>query len=380
MIQLDLDHAEIERRKQLRRDLWDYRPVDHIPIVFWLTPSAGYTVREQRESTEIQFKVNVEAIKRSLRLLPDDYIPFAFVTAGYMTIATMFGMEVHWSSDPSQPPGVDGHLIHDLEQVYSLPRPGLEAGLMPENIRRLRYHAANLPPDVYLTGIDSGGPLNSCKDLLDTNLLYLAFYDNPQAMHHLLKLVTGVQLELYHAVVEAAGGIQRMTGIDFSPDWAPEKYKSFVSDDICATIGPELFQEFSIPYNNRLYRPWGSGLLHNCGPNPAKGVYLNHDPKLKGLNCSYRFSHQEFPEFRHIFAGWGIIQAMFDYGETPEEMLAQFRYMMESLAPDTIGIPMCIIDDTWSDSDITGLYWEMRKVAEEYAANMKWVGAGPSSS
>ena len=27
MISFDLDHREIERRKQLRRDLWDYRPL-----------------------------------------------------------------------------------------------------------------------------------------------------------------------------------------------------------------------------------------------------------------------------------------------------------------------------------------------------------------
>jgi uroporphyrinogen-III decarboxylase len=374
MLQLTIDHTEIERRKQLRRNLWDYKPVDHIPIVFWLTSSCGYTTREQYESTEIQFKVNEEAIKRSLELLPDDYIPFAFVTQGYVTIATMFGMEIYWSDDPDQTPGSKGHLIDDLEQVYSLSRPGMDAGIMPENIKRLRYHAENLPPDVYITGIDSGGPLNTCKDLLDTNLLYTGFYDNPEAMHHLLNLVTEVQLESYHTLVQAVGGIERMTCIDFSPTWAPEKYKSFVSDDICATIGPNLFKEFSIPYNNRLYKPWGSGLMHNCGPNPSKHLYLDHNPKLKGLNCSYKFSHAEFPEFKDIFSGWGIIEAMFDSGETPEQMLAQFRLMAETLAPDTVGIPLCIVDDTWPDSDITDLYWEMRKIGEAYAANMRWVG------
>ena len=102
---------------------------------------------------------------------------------------------------------------------------------------------------------------------------------------------------------------------------------------------------------------------------------MDHTPKLKGLNCSYRYSHAEFPEFRELFAGWGIIEALFDFAETPDEMLAQFRYMMETLAPDTIGIPICSVDDSWSDSDITDLYWEMRRIAEAYAANMKWVGA-----
>ncbi len=372
MIHFDIDHAEIERRKQFRRDLWDYQPVDHIPVTFWMTPSCGYTVREQRENAEVQFKINVEVIRRSLKLLPDDYIPYAFISPGYMTLATMFGMEVYWGPDPDQPPGVVGHLIHDLEQVYKLRRPSLNDGLMPENLRRLAYHAANLPPDVYLTGIDCGGPLNTCKDLLDTNLLYTGFLDNPEAMHHLLDLVTGVQLEVYRAIVEAAGGLNRMTGIDFSPNWAPEKYKGFVSDDICATISPATFQEFSLPYNNRLYQPWGSGLMHNCGPNPSKHLYLDHNPKLKGLNCSYRFSHQEFPQFREIFAGWGIIEAMFDAGERPEEMLERFRFMMETLAPDTVGIPLCIVDDSWSDGDITDLYWEMRRIGEEYAANMRW--------
>jgi hypothetical protein len=33
--------------------------------------------------------------------------------------------------------------------------------------------------------------------------------------------------------------------------------------------------------------------------------------------------------------------------------------MMENLAPDTLAIPICIVDSGWSDSDITDLYHEM---------------------
>lgn len=249
MISLNIDHARVERLKQGRRDLWDYRPVDHIPVVIWPTWTFGRSLREQLESGEVQFDVNVSIIRKCLDIIPDDYIPFARITPGYMTIATMFGMEVHWSSDPSQPPGAKGHMIHKMCEVYKLERPPIEAGLMPENIRRLRYHAANLPPDVYLTGIDAGGPLNTCKDLLGTELLYSAFYEDAQTFHHLLTMVTDLQLEVYREITAAVGGIERMTGIDFDPVWAPEKYKSFVSDDVSATIGPTLFQEFSRPYN-----------------------------------------------------------------------------------------------------------------------------------
>ena len=71
-------------------------------------------------------------------------------------------------------------------------------------------------------------------------------------------------------------------------------------------MGPDIFEEFGIPYNSRLYRPWRGGLLHNCGPNPCKHPYLDHDPPIKGLNCSYRHSHKECSDFREIFAGWGL--------------------------------------------------------------------------
>ncbi len=375
MARLAIDHSRVEQQKQFRRDLWDYRPVDHIPVFIWPVWSFGYSPREQLEDGDVQLEVNCRTIEKCLALLPDDYIPWARVTQGYMTIATMFGMEVYWGPDPEQPPGTRGHLIDDLEQVYSLERPGMGAGIMPENLRRLRQHAEALPPDVYITGIDSGGPLNTLKDLLDTNLLYTGFYDDPQAMHHLLGMVTEVHLELYHAVVAAAGGIERMTGIDFDPVWAPEKYKAFVSDDICATISPGLFTEFGIPYNNRLLAPWGHGLMHNCGPNPCKGLYLKHQPRLKGLNLSYKYSEADFPALRELFAGWGVFDILLDNELTPDAMLGGFRHMMETLAPDVVAIPCVFVDDTWHDDEIVALYWDMRKIADEYAANMNWVGA-----
>jgi hypothetical protein len=372
MITLDIDHNNVERQKQFRRQLWEYKPVDHIPVFIWPSWTFGYTQRQATEDSEIQLEVNFKTVEKCLRLIPDDYIPWVRVWPGYMTIATMFGMQPHWSDDPNQPPGVKGHLIHDIEQVYSLKRPGMDAGLMPENIRRFRMHAERLPKDVSLSGLDLGGPLLTCRDLLDTDLLYTAFYDHPDHLHYLLNLATEVQLEIVQTLVQTVGGKERLTSTDFDPIWAPEPYKGFFSDDTAATISPKLFKEFCMPYNNRLLRPWGHGLLHNCGPHPCKGVYLDHDPKLKGLSLAYKYSQADFPALREIFAGWGVIHILMDNELTPEAMLASFRNTMETLGPDVIGVPCCFIDDTWHDDDITQIYWDMRKIGNEYAANMHW--------
>jgi len=372
MITLDIDHANVERQKQFRRDLWEYKPVDHIPVFIWPTWTFGYTQRQATEDSEIQLEVNVKTVEKCLRLVPDDYIPWVRVWPGYMTIATMFGIQPHWSDDPNQPPGVKGHLIHDIEQIYSLKRPAMDAGLMPENIRRFRMHAERLPKDVYLSGLDLGGPLLTCRDLLDTDLLYTAFYDHPPHLHYLLNLATEVQLEIVQTLVQTVGGKERLTSIDFDPIWAPEPYKGFFSDDTAATISPKLFKEFCMPYNNRLLRPWGHGLLHNCGPHPCKNVYLDHDPKLKGLSLAYKYSQADFPALREIFAGWGVIHILMDNELTPEAMLASFRNTMETLGPDVIGVPCCFVDDSWHDDDITQIYWDMRQIGDEYAASMRW--------
>jgi Uroporphyrinogen decarboxylase (URO-D) len=375
MMPLDIDHNEMERRKELYRRFFDYQEVDHLPVFIWLQGATRpeHTIRWELESGQNQLEANSAWIARSLRLLPDDYIPVVRITQGYLTIASMFGCQIHWSEDPNQPPGVLEHPIKDLQQVYDLKRPGIGDGMMPENLRRMRLFAENLPADVSLTGVDIGGPLNNLKDLVDTNLLYTGFYDDPQAVHSLLGLLTDVQLEMMQALVTAAGGdLKRFGSLDFDPVWHPQKYISFSSDDVSATIGPKTFEKFCAPYHDRLYAPWGSGGLHNCGPHPCREMYVRLQNPVKYLNCSHHYTHNEYSALKQVFAGWGVIEPMFDQNESAEEMLAGYREMMENLAPDTLAIPICVLDKTWSDNDITDLYDAMRKISEEYARAMHW--------
>ena len=247
---------------------------------------------------------------------------------------------------------------------------------MGDHLRRIRQHAASLPPDVYLTGVFAGGPLQAAADLVESNAFYAGFYDNPDALHDLLDMLTELQIEIFQATITAAGGLQRMTTLDFDPVWAPEGHKCNLSDDISVPVGPRVFRQFSLPYNNRIYAPWGSGTLHVCGPQVAKWNYLDHSPKLKGLNCAYQWTRDDLSDLRQIFAGWGMIEVNFDMpGERSEEMLAGFTHLMEALAPDVVAVPVCTVDESWSDEEITNLYRDMRKIADGYAAKMRWRNA-----
>jgi uroporphyrinogen-III decarboxylase len=368
----DIHHGEIEQRKERVRRTWAYRRVDHIPLNFFLDDYSTYSLREQCENGDIQLEVNRGSIDRLLRLLPDDYIPAARVWPGYITIATMFGLPVHWSDDPSQPPGVGEHPIRDMEQVYDLKIPDRNSGLMPFNLRWLRHFAEQLPKDVSLTGVDLGGPINTAKDLLETNLLYTGFYDNPDAYHHFLDLAAQIQIRCYQDIINAVGGIDRLTCIDFGPAWAPEGHKGFVSDDVCASYSPEIFGTFSRPYNNRILKHWPGGRIHNCGPHPALELYLDHEPPLNGLNCSYRYTRAELPRIKQAFKDRGIVEFMFDNGESMEEIIEGYEEIAHSLAPDVIGIPMVWLTESWTDEGIRELYQGLRNVSERYAREMNW--------
>lgn len=83
---------------------------------------------------------------------------------------------------------------------------------------------------------------------------------------------------------------------------------------------------------------------------------------------------------REIFAGWGVLQVLLDNETTPEAILAAFQRMAETLAPDVVGIPICIVDDSWRDEDVTALYWEMRKISNRYAANLRWLCRRPGTT
>jgi hypothetical protein len=141
-------------------------------------------------------------------------------------------------------------------------------------------------------------------------------------------------------------------------------------------IGPAMFEIFSKPYNNRIFAHWPGGLLHNCGPHPAAHYYLDHTPPINGINCSFQYTRNSLPLLRKAFAGRGLVQVMFDNGETAEIMVAGFRFLMEELAPEVIALPVPQVDDSWSDAEIIELYYAMREVAIEYAANMRWREGG----
>ena len=371
----DIPEKEIEKRKQAVRDVWDYRRVDHIPVMLSISSNPfGYTTREELTDKEKQLDIRLSSLKRTLELVPDDYIPSLFINTGCVGVESALGMQVHWGETEDQTPGVVTPLLKNIEDVYSLKPINPERdGMIPTFLEMARYFTGQTGHKLPVSCMDMNGPSAIAMNILGSENFFLGMYTNPEEIHHLLDFTTGCILSVTEACIRAAGGIGNITSTDFVAEWFPEGMKGHVSDDVSAMIKPEFFKEFSIPANSRVFAQYGPGTLHNCGPNPCASLYLEHTPRIHGADLNFQYSKADLPSFRRPFSRKGVIYLGMGYSSF-EGTVADFRYIIDSLAPDVIAIPSVVIDERMVDAglcDVGRLYDALRAMATEYA-DMIW--------
>ena len=272
---LHFDADEIERRKQLVRDLWAGKPLDCVPIYINVeNPNPRYTTRQQFLDADKQWAESLAILKFTWEHVPEnDLVPAVRPDVGCSSLATAFGAELFWGDDPNQTCGVKHAPLSRVEDAFDLAVPPPDAGQLAEGIRRVGQFAAAGEGLVSVSLLDMAGGLNVASDLLGGQTLYTSMYENPEALECLLGKIQQLFLATIDLQIEAAGGQECITNTDFPEYWHPEGRKGHVSDDISANISPASYKRFS-----RYPTTWCfSGLprrrLHNCGPNPCLEGY-----------------------------------------------------------------------------------------------------------
>ncbi len=361
---------DIERRKENIRRIWDYRKVDHIPIMLQVVSNPwGYTIQEHFLDGDKQYQLEIEGVKQSLKLVPDDYIPSMRPDVGCIVIESALGGEVVFGDDPNQTCTIKEPLIKNIDDVYKLKMPDpYKDGLVPEGLKRVKNFVEWSDGQVPVSCLDMGGAMNVAFTLLGSVPCLTAMYDAPEALEYLCDFITDVFIHFAEVTIEEAGGIDNITCTDFPYIWCPEGRKGHTSDDISAQYSPQHFNRFSKPYNNKIFQRFGGGMLHNCGPNPCTSEYLWHDPRIYALDLAYDYSKNDLDLFKKELAREGIIYFYFETG-TAEENLIAYKHVMEKLAPDVVAIPWVTCEP---NDDVEGIYNAFLEVSREYASRMNW--------
>ncbi len=366
---------ELERRKTLFRDLFAGEPLERLPVDVRVTvpPKLPCTAQEQFRDGDKQLAVALANALASWEHAPSsDGIPAMRPDVGCSCLASAFGARYFWGDNPNQTPGIkDKILTVDglADQVAALPIPDpLRDGWLPEGLKRIRLFAEAGAGFIPVSLLDAAGGVNVAADLLGMTELMMAFYDQPEAVHALLDKIQSLYSATIRAGIEAAGGEQNITTTDFEDVWYPEGWKGHVSDDISAAFGPAIYAEFSAPYHARIFKEFGAGGLHNCGPNPCHAAYVAHPLSPRSLDLSDRYSHDDLPEFKKSLRGKAFIYLFYCGGKPPVDW---YRDIMELMAPDVIVVPVVQVGPANKPED---LCCELRKVATEYAQRMDWIG------
>ncbi len=265
-------------------------------------------------------------IAAHLANIPDDvYIPYLFPWYGTGVVPSAMGCRILFQR--GEEPAVEGPFIDDPADVarLELPHPQRD-GLMPRVLACIDHFRAHSALPISFT--DSQGPLNIALNLVSLERLCIWMFERPTVVHDLMDLCTTALIEWIRVQKERArtpldrGAFPHMIAIPpgFGGVW--------LSDDDSTVLSPELYREFVVPYNGRVFEVFGGGTLHYCGN--ARHQLQNYlaTPGLVGLNAWCMGEFGQIFEAQRIIGDRAVIMVC-DY--TPTDVEAYFRDLFAGL-------------------------------------------------
>jgi uroporphyrinogen decarboxylase len=248
----------------------NYQPVGFIIDSPWIPGWYGTSNIDFYASDEIWLKSNLKAINTFPGVW---FLPSFWSEYGMCTEPSAFGSRMVFLE--KNLPHAE-RILSGIEAVDSLPQPNVRTdGLLPFMISRLRNNQEEIiKADHQIRFAVARGPLNIASFLMGTTEFMMALAMDPEGSHKLLKKIT-----------------------DFVCDWVAWQKECFPSidgvlilDDIIGFVGEVEFEEFVLPYFNRIFESANVKVkfLHNDAEGLITASYL----KKMGVNMfNFSFNH-----------------------------------------------------------------------------------------
>ena len=146
---------------------------------------------------------------------------------------------------------------------------------------------------VHLYNPDLQGPF-ALADMLGGSDIYYMFYDEPELLHQVLDRMTEVYLD-FTAKWQA---LFPCFDAGHSVEWGLlHKGKTLLRNDAAMNISQDLYREFVMPYDQRIFQAIGGG-MHFCGRGDH---YIQAACEIEGLSC-INLSQPEYNDMEKIYA------------------------------------------------------------------------------
>lgn len=315
-------------------------------------------VRERFLNPDKFLQAQLSEIEGQMKLR-GDFVPSLCPALGVIGIPSAFGCEVTWFENNL--PAVRPIIRDDPNQVFDLPNPSIINGELGRILEYTRYfiQETNKKFPVRLTDIQ--GPLDSAALIMGHNNFLLAMHSHPEAVHHLLQLVTNLTIEF----TRTQRNIVTTYGVEFIPSmfqpWMPDGWGISISNDECVSISSKIHDEFSVPYLNQISDAFGGIYIHSCGNWQHQFPSLGKVRNLRGLE--FGASETSYEAVLEQFGGQIVIaprvgfnrnvkfNGMTDYVKKILDASKTCRGLFVN-----VDITNGLIDEGWPETDLGEIY------------------------
>jgi len=265
------------RLEDLRRPLWQIPT----PPAETLFEAQLVPMRPLIQDRAFQLRASLNFLLwREALAIGDDWVPHLQAYQGVTPLPSAFGCHVRYFDHTS--PWVEPLIRAEdpPEKVYDLPPPAVTDGQLGTVLEYVDYFVAETagryPISTYLQG-----PMDMAYLVWDSSAFMLAMYTNPKEVHHLLRLVTDLNIAF---IKELRTRSPQFFMCHCPPLWMPEGQGVSISEDCSAVLSPKLWREFSLPYVNEMSEEFGGVVIHSCGNFQHQFDNLAQVHNLRGLN------------------------------------------------------------------------------------------------
>lgn len=276
---LKLDDHQINRLENLyTRYKMMYEDPDNCSPMFIIDVPVANIPRweEQIEDPLVMLKAGLDELRTHLEI-EDDRVPTVRVEFGTCQVAAAFGCEI--AVPTNSLPAVKSHVMQNAEDIYSMKKPSLDAGMYRKLKEYTDIFLENLPEGVHMQHPDIQGPFNTAH-LIRGNDILMDFYDAPEAVDALLGMVTDYMIDLVPYLKNMIS-----TDHEWFFDWgALWKGAARISNCSMHMISTDFYKEHIFKHDVKFFETVGGSRIHYCGSNKDVIDEFFRIPNLKGLD------------------------------------------------------------------------------------------------
>jgi len=253
------------------------------PLFIMDAPVANLPPWEERLADPMKMLACELAALQSHQEIGDDAPMAVRVQFGTAQIAAAFGCDMF--IPPNSLPCAGNHILHNIEDVYDMKKPGIEAGWFAKLWEWTRLWRKSMPEDVHFLNPDIQSAFNSAH-LIRGNDAFTDFFDNPEALERLMELVTDYMIDIIAEQERVAPPVEKGYFFDWGAYW---KGHARISNCSIHMVGPELYRKHILKHDRRFFETVDGGRVHYCGSYPEVIYDFAGIPGVFGMDLDHEY-------------------------------------------------------------------------------------------